>query len=82
MLFSSGEILGHYQKHSIAICVHEGSDVAFRKLESPAEQSAGKDAALERERAETAALQISLDAANETCRNLQREIAFANKRYI
>lgn len=57
------------------------SMVSDRNSKGTLEQSEGGVTKVERERAAMAALQDSLDAANETCRHLQRELALANKRY-
>ena len=57
------------------------SMLSVRTSKGTLEQSEGGVTKAEREHAAMAALQDSLDAANETCRNLQRELALANKRY-
>ncbi|BDA44417.1 hypothetical protein COCOBI_05-6010 [Coccomyxa sp. Obi] len=57
-----------------------GRESAQREEKSPVRSSKDRDEKVDMERAEIAALQDSLAAANEKCRNLQQDLSLANKR--
>ncbi len=61
-----------------------GDSAVFMRREEkrPVQSSKDKDEKVDREHAETAALQDSLAASNEKCQELQHVLSLTNERYV